>query len=880
MLHAPYCNKPRPYTAHRPAAGRAAARAAALTLTLLLLLPAGTVPLKAQAPGGNFGVYLTGRERAVEFLQALRFRDLPAGPAAVPLLRLAAQGVLRGDGSGDIRPDAVITRQEAIVALVRLLGLEGEVAGAVRGTSSSASGGAGGAAPWAQGYVAVAGTHGITGGSAAQAVPGAGGPQQAWDAPATREEVAAWAVRALGPAAAAAGGASGLLATYTDGGEVSPEFRPLVERALELGLVEGPTPLRLAPRGGLTRAELAEILDALAHRLPPTPAATWQLGTITAQLAEDEDLGGRPVRSTLLEITGPGGSTSTLKLTVTPAGTPLKDTVVLRSGRLALGDSLRVGETIRYLVTGDGVVPFAEVLPDAVVTLTGTLEEIEPSAGTLRLRDAAGQSRSLALLSYTAVSIAGRPATPADLAAGETVTVRAVAGTAWQVAAAGGTPGTSTEPAGAVVSGRVRYRDAEHLALTLQNGEEVEYELSAATQVLAGGRTADLDAVQPGDQVEVQLGGADGTWVERLTVAGAAGRVAGLYRGRLGSFAPRGGEVILTEPERLEGGTWQPAGSAALRLPLSPAATLWLGGREVDLATAARYSGHDAYAAVNTGFGRPEALQLVIKTGQEKAYEGRVEEVNPALGEVKLSSGTIALSPGAIVLKAGRLTDAYALAEDDSIQALVSKEAAGSLGLVVQVLGRAEALPGALTVYKGQVDEVGQDAWTLDHYYTLSENEWDYHGRRASDDLGLSRDTLILSLLGAAPEVLTPAEFRQGYFRKQYGNVLALAVTEGDETLGLALWPEEDLGGERLSAGRVAGVAESGSGATLTLAEARDFSPAKNAWQTATSPQRLSLTGALVIKDGRAQTWEGLAVGDTVDVLRRGQQGLLILVKE
>ncbi|MDK2960516.1 MAG: hypothetical protein PWP12_700 [Bacillota bacterium] len=840
-------------------------------LLALLLLLTSAVPALAQTQGSISGIYLTGRERAAEFLQTLSFSDLPSGPVAHTVMRLAARGVLRGDGSGRFLPGAVVTRQEAIVALVRLLEWDREM-----GAPAAAANSGSGAAAWAQPAVSTATARGLTGG--ANARPG----QKPWDAPATREEVAAWMVRALrleGRFFSSYFG--GLLNTYADGNAVSPEYVPDVEQALALGLIQGPAPDRLAPQGGITRLELAQMLDTLDRLLPPGRTTLWQLGTVVGRSEEREELGGKPVLSTLWQITGPGGTAIALKLTATPAGEILQGVVVLQGGKLTVG-GLAAGQNIRYLVTQQGTVPFAEVLDGSLSRIEGVVQEVDQAGSRLVLVDDSGIRHAFFISPESAVTIGGQRAYLADLIPGRRVIVQALAGTAWNIAAIENEPSYIEPSPIRFVGGQVRYVDEKHLIVVLPSGVTAEYGLSSGTRVTAGGRASSLSAVKPGDRVELKLSGPDATWVEHINVAGRAGRVQALYRGYLAPFSPRGNEVVLSSPQRLEGETWQSVAAAVLRLPLAAGADIWLGDAEVDLAAAEKFRGRTAYVAVTEAFGRPEALRVVIKEGQEQAYTGKVEKVNPALGELELPAGRIALSPGAIVLKEGRLADPYALTEDDSVQVLVDKGTAGDLGLIVQVLGRPEVIPGTIIVLKGGVEAVGTGAWTLGPYYTLDESEWDYHGRGRTTDLGLNRDTFILSLLGETPAVLSTAEFRQGFYQDLYDEATALAVARDDETFGISLWPEGQLGAERLTSARVAGIYEDGSSpkVTLKIAGVLDYSPAKGTWQGGSATEELRVDKALVVRDGRCGTWTMLREGDELMVLRQGQTALLILVKE
>ena len=76
------------------------------------------------------------------------YSDLPEGKwCADSILHLAGEGILTGDGDGRMDPNAPVTRQEAFVALARVLGLEeSEKAPGFADDSAAAS--------WAEGYIA------------------------------------------------------------------------------------------------------------------------------------------------------------------------------------------------------------------------------------------------------------------------------------------------------------------------------------------------------------------------------------------------------------------------------------------------------------------------------------------------------------------------------------------------------------------------------------------------------------------------------------------------------------------------------------------------------------------------------------------------------
>ena len=139
---------------------------------------------QAQSWETDFGLYLVGSGNATELRNALSFTDLPTGSTAGAIVRLGAQGVLRGDGSGRFNPGTAVTREQALVALVRLLGWENLVQQAETGRGGGAGTGTGISA-WAVGFVSVATARGLTGSDSNRNPIGMAADSEAWTGPAT-----------------------------------------------------------------------------------------------------------------------------------------------------------------------------------------------------------------------------------------------------------------------------------------------------------------------------------------------------------------------------------------------------------------------------------------------------------------------------------------------------------------------------------------------------------------------------------------------------------------------------------------------------------------------------------------------------------------------
>ncbi|MCD1258965.1 S-layer homology domain-containing protein [Paenibacillus athensensis] len=178
------------------------------------------------------------------------FADVPAGHwASAAIQRLAARQVLDGVTVDRFEPGRNVTRAEAAALLVRALGLP---APADAPAFADVPAGA-----WYAPAVAAAAAAGL--------IEGRGDGTFAPDAPISREEMAALAVRATGAADAAAGSAAALPG-YADEADIQPWAVRYVQAAFAQGLMEGRDGGRFAPQAGLTRAEAAQLALRLLER--------------------------------------------------------------------------------------------------------------------------------------------------------------------------------------------------------------------------------------------------------------------------------------------------------------------------------------------------------------------------------------------------------------------------------------------------------------------------------------------------------------------------------------------------------------------------------------------------------------------------------------
>ncbi|HCW50592.1 MAG TPA: hypothetical protein DGR79_00760 [Clostridiales bacterium] len=202
------------------------------------------------------------------------FTDVPPDHwAAGAITALAETGVLEGTGGGRFEPERTVTRAEFLTALIRARGfsLEAQAAydpafggkGFGRGSTTFSDTPEG---AWHRDYVTLAYRLGLT--------EGVGQDRFEPDLPVTREQAAAFAVRAAGWAGRVnemswSEARSTVRELFTDGGLVSEWARAAVALAGREGLVNEMPDGTFAPKRTCTRAEAAAIIQRLRTAVPP-----------------------------------------------------------------------------------------------------------------------------------------------------------------------------------------------------------------------------------------------------------------------------------------------------------------------------------------------------------------------------------------------------------------------------------------------------------------------------------------------------------------------------------------------------------------------------------------------------------------------------------
>lgn len=398
------------------------------------------------------------------------------------IIRLASKGVLNGYGDGTFKPNQKISRIETIVAAVRLMGLREQAESAAEMSSNLNFKDADQLKkkyPWAVGYVAVALENDLFSETEDMIQP---------EKPATRLWSATILVKAL-KLEAEAKAASNTKLTFKDAKQIPAGSVGYVAVALQKGIITGYNDNTFRPNQQVTRAELAALLDRTDSQLPDQDS-TAITGTLKAAVSNnsitvvkadktektlaidpnvfvfrdnkkaaltDLKAGDEVLVRTyngnviFIEVTKLAEASNTvtdikgtLKTAVSNNGiivvkadktesalTLDSKVVIYRDNKVAKSSDLKAGDEV-LVRTYNGKVIFIQVtkLAEAATTvedITGTLKAAVSNNGIVVVK-ADKTEKALTLDSSVIVYRDSKPATLADLKAGDEVLVRTLGG--------------------------------------------------------------------------------------------------------------------------------------------------------------------------------------------------------------------------------------------------------------------------------------------------------------------------------------------------------------------------------------------------------------------------------------------------------------------
>ncbi len=315
-----------------------------LFLTLVCILLFGFSGWASAAGGMKRAVSADGRGQLM-----LDFNDIQEAEwAAISIAKMKTKNVFQGFKDGTFRPNQPVTRVEAIVTAVRLLGLENEAKAKSPDTKLHFKDAEqiDKKFPWAKGYIIVALENGLFDASEDKIQP---------EKPASRVWVAGLLVKALGLQSEALHEMT-KIPNFTDADQIPAGSIGYVNVAVEKKMINGYSDGTFQPNKNVTRAEMAALLDRTDDGLLENAGAFKVSGVIkniqfnvTGSVYNSDTVTDQVYDSVNGEITLTTDGQDSLTYGIS------SELLVEYHNKLIRADQLAVNDYVRLLVLGETV---------------------------------------------------------------------------------------------------------------------------------------------------------------------------------------------------------------------------------------------------------------------------------------------------------------------------------------------------------------------------------------------------------------------------------------------------------------------------------------------------------------------------------------------
>lgn len=447
------------------------------------------------------------KEHKVKWEQNLKIKDVKGHWAESVLLEMNAKGFVKGYQDDTFKPSNVVSNLEAVVMLVRSMGLEDEAKEAeltvnVKHAKQIPA--------WAAGYVQVAYEKGILTDNDLKSF----NPNQG----AKRVKVALWINRALDLDQKME---CTIVLKFADNKEIPLDFSDVVKLMVQTGIMKGTPGNCFLPNKSITRAEMAVLLDRIDGTVPEIAVREIK-GKISSV---DDD------------------SITITKARLTKEFSLEEDVIIYLDGEAANIDDLKTGYQAKLIFGDDGKVAYIKAsTASEEISYEGTIKQIVLGSDQQITIESNGKMHTFKINDDTEIEVDGDEVFFSELEIDQEVTVEAKGDTAIEIEAESLNKDEDEEEYEGTIS-EVDTGSTPSISIKDENdGKTYTFEITNDTKIVLDDDSAELDKLKDGYEVEIIADGTEALSIEAETVYQE-------YEGEITSITLGSNAVIVIETE-------------------------------------------------------------------------------------------------------------------------------------------------------------------------------------------------------------------------------------------------------------------------------------------------------------------------------------------
>lgn len=851
----------------------------------------------------------------------ISFSDIGTHWAKDSINRMSALSITRGLGASRYNPNGTISREEALALIIRLMGLESEAQ--LQGQSMIDNRDTGGVKVletgdyWADGYIRLATNIGIVVPEEARVIEALSENEKTalasnlenrmtayenneklngthinnirnqlqkklekgytWKKLASREQVAVWVARAakLSPIT---GQSQQMIYNLNDWNSINTANIPLIEAVLQKGIMKGNEKKNFQPKGSVTRAEMATIIDNIHLDTLNNQGYTIKTGIVERIDTLTQSMDGTTNRKKIFIIKNDDSTSSAITVQESDKEIYNRGFVAYKNGEIVFPSEIVGHDYIRYYINSESNVVFVEALSKERIEIEGLIQDISEEQDTITIKDYYDRMYSFKIAEGVNVRVNDQWARLEDLLYGQEVTLKISNGNIVDIHGYidMGEP-EYIHPGERIVIGKVLYIDKKEgkVTLTDDNGQQ-EHIIDPFTPVVKNNMNVGINSIKEGDIIRLEFDQYKGNMPIKVYIAQPDRQIVNLYKADIVGYNPSRNEIILQNPAYYDNTKWKNT-TQDTKLILSSDSSIYINGRAITKELLKSYLGREAYIATSDSFGKEEAIKLVFKAGYEKKYYDSIQNIAFGDGKLKVDYNEMYFDESTIIIKDGKLIHPYNLKKDDDVF-VISHGTSTHTASLISVEGIEDT---GLVVYRGRIDDITQYGFELYNIDIIEGTEKDTKRRRTFD---ISEDTKIIDtredeVIEVTVEEFTNSRFLKDRYRRDEENYIreyAYAIGYGDMVLAIDII-DRDKEGQVVSAASIKSIDRQED--MITLKDIRDWNNFRESWNVNKTEIDLDVKEALFIKNGRPATLNEIRNGDSLYIIRRNDFGYIIICR-
>jgi hypothetical protein len=816
---------------------------------------------------------LLGPEYGETLLRNTSFNDIAGHWAAVSINRMAGQNIIRGYSPQSFRPDVLIPREQAIAVIIRAMGKEERAQRIALTEGENLQRAEEGAtiysySPWSMGYLYQAQLEGIISEDDIKTLK--------WDQPAQRQEVAYWIARAL-HLPEIYGSDLQRVFNFNDWREIDSKYISYIESILKEGIMSGTTSGNFNPTHGMTRGEIAAVIDRARDYFLEGSGIKKEMGTVISAAFETEGTGRGTTTRNIFRVRTFNGELYDLVAEEKITNTWERESralIVMRNGELGDASFLRQDDDVVFYIDNNNRVTFIEVTGFYRDIVEGEIKEIDRNSGEIAVRDYNGNTYRYKISPWVRPVIDHQEVDIKDLLEGQEITVTVINGTAVGITGFSGLEEGYIPPKSRIRRGRIRTIDDDSITIIDADGNEKEYRIGYYTDIIRGGSKINARDLRAGERVMLFFDEANIDEVSMITVGGYQGKVKAIYKGKLAGADARRMEIVMDNVKEYYFGNWLDYKSQ-IKLNLHREVGIFYNGRVITIDDLMKmHKNSYIYAAVLPGYGVEEGIKVIVKDNDEIADNGRISSISWIQGNIRVGRETIYINEGSIILKNGNLIDIIDIDREDDVFYLAMRENGVNKGVIVNTM---DFYPTDYTIFKGNLNEIENYGFIIDSYSEYTGGSWSsFKSYKYEMEFSFSDDTTVIDTSKSTGNKIPLKDFKYARYTHEYYDDFIYVVAKGNKALGISIWPDT-IQNEITSLGRV--TSRNIGEKRVTLIDFKDWSAFREKWSENLSSLDVYLQDALIIKDDEVIDFEDLKIGDTLYLIRDNNQGIIAIVQ-